>query len=85
MNANEFAGRVSTKVMQTALAVRGVMKIIDVFVYAISFVVSMFFVVLAADVRLAIPLVLWLATSAFCFILCRSFAVFPASRPMRAR
>ena len=60
--ANEFAGRVSTKVMQTALAVReSVMKIIDVFVYAISFVVSMFFVVLAADVRLAIPLVLWLA------------------------
>ena len=45
--ANEFAGRVSTKVMQTSLAIREtVMKIIDVFVYAISFFVSMLALVL---------------------------------------
>jgi ATP-binding cassette subfamily B multidrug efflux pump len=60
--ANEFAGRVSTKVMQTALSVREVaLKVIDVFVYAISFVVSMLFLVAAADWRLVIPLVAWLA------------------------
>ena len=60
--ANEFAGRVSTKVMQTSLAVReSVMKIIDVFIYAISFVGSMLFVVASADLRLVAPLILWLA------------------------
>jgi len=59
--ANEFAGRVSTKVMQTALAIREVaLKIIDVFVYAISFVISMLFMVAAADWRLVIPLLVWL-------------------------
>ncbi|MCM2454210.1 ABC transporter ATP-binding protein [Rhizobium sp. CG4] len=59
--ANEFAGRVSTKVMQTALAIREVaLKVIDVFVYAISFVVSMLFLVAAADIRLVLPLLAWL-------------------------
>ncbi|MBW8283428.1 MAG: ABC transporter ATP-binding protein/permease [Rhizobium sp.] len=59
--ANEFAGRVSTKVMQTSLAVReSVMKIIDVFVYAISFFVSMLALVFAADWRLVAPLIIWI-------------------------
>ncbi len=59
--ANEFAGRVIDKVMQTALAIREVaLKIIDVFVYAISFVISMLFMVAAADWRLVIPLLAWL-------------------------
>jgi ATP-binding cassette subfamily B multidrug efflux pump len=58
--ANEFAGRVSTKVMQTSLAIREtVMKIIDVFVYAISFFVSMLALVLVVDWRLVVPLVMW--------------------------
>ncbi len=36
--ANEFAGRVATKVMQTSLAVREcVMKILDVFVYVVTY------------------------------------------------
>ncbi len=59
--ANEFAGRVSTKVMQTSLAIReSVMKIIDVFVYAISFFASMLALVFAADWRLVTPLVVWI-------------------------
>jgi len=59
--ANEFAGRVSTKVMQTSLAVReSVMKIIDVFVYAISFFISMLALVFAADWRLVAPLIIWI-------------------------
>ena len=58
--ANEFAGRVSTKVMQTSLAIReAVLKIIDVFVYAISFFVSMLALVIVVDWRLVVPLVLW--------------------------
>jgi ATP-binding cassette subfamily B multidrug efflux pump len=58
--ANEFAGRVATKVMQTSLAVREVaMKILDVFVYVLSYFISMFVVVGTADWRLMMPLVLW--------------------------
>jgi len=58
--ANEFAGLVSTKVMQTSLAVReATMKIIDVFVYAIGFFVSMLALVVAVEWRLVLPLILW--------------------------
>lgn len=59
--SNEFAGRVATKVMQTALAVREtVMKLLDVFVYVAVYFVTMIAMVAAADLRLALPLVLWL-------------------------
>lgn len=59
--ANEFAGRVSTKVMQTSLAIREtVMKTLDVFVYVTVFFITMMFVVGAADWRLLFPLGLWL-------------------------
>ena len=59
--SNEFAGRVSTKVMQTSLAVREtVMKIIDVFVYVVSYFVSMIAVIASADLRLVLPLLAWL-------------------------
>ncbi|MEO0982974.1 MAG: ABC transporter ATP-binding protein [Pseudomonadota bacterium] len=59
--ANEFAGRIGTKVMQSALAVRETMiKILDVLVYTGVFFISMIVLVAAADLRLAAPLVLWL-------------------------
>jgi len=59
--ANEFAGRVSTKVMQTSLAIREtVMKVLDVFVYVVTYFVSMVAVVATADPRLAVPLALWI-------------------------
>ncbi|WP_119257002.1 ABC transporter ATP-binding protein [Shinella zoogloeoides] len=58
--SNEFAGRVSTKVMQTALAVREtVMKIIDVFIYVVSYFISMIAIIASADLRLVVPLVVW--------------------------
>ncbi len=57
---NEFAGRVATKVMQTALSVREtVMKVLDVFVYVTIYFVSAVLLVSAADPRLAAPLILW--------------------------
>ena len=60
--ADEFAGRVATKVMQTALAVREtVLKIIDVFVYVGIYFLTTIAMVASADWRLALPLVLWLA------------------------
>ena len=59
--ANEFAGRVSTKVMQTSLAIREVvMKVLDVFVYVATYFISMVAVVAVADIRLAVPLVVWI-------------------------
>jgi len=60
--ANEFAGRVSTKVMQTSLAVREtVMKLLDVFVYVVTYIITMIIIVGSADWRLLIPLLVWLA------------------------
>jgi ATP-binding cassette subfamily B multidrug efflux pump len=59
--SNEFAGRIATKVMQTALAVREtVMKLLDVFVYVAVYFVTMIGMVASADWRLALPLIVWL-------------------------
>jgi len=59
--ANEFAGRVATKVMQTSLAVREtVMKILDVFVYVVTYFLSMIVIIAAADWRLMLPVLAWL-------------------------
>jgi ATP-binding cassette subfamily B multidrug efflux pump len=59
--ANEFAGRVATKLMQTSLAVREtVMKLLDVFVYVAVYFVTMIAMIASADWRLAAPLFAWL-------------------------
>jgi ATP-binding cassette subfamily B multidrug efflux pump len=58
---DEFAGRIATKLMQTALAIRDVaMKLFDVLNYVIFYFAGA--VVLAAmnDIRLAIPFIVWL-------------------------
>jgi ATP-binding cassette subfamily B multidrug efflux pump len=58
---NDFAGRISTKVMQTSLAVREtVTKILDVMVYVLVYFGSMLYLVAEADWRLVIPLLVWL-------------------------
>ena len=58
---DDFAGRIATKVMQTALAVREtVMKLLDVIVYIIVYFVSMVVMIAKADFRLAIPMLVWL-------------------------
>ena len=58
--ADEFAGRVATRVMQTSLAVReAVIKILDVLVYVVVFFITMLIMVAAADIRLAAPMVIW--------------------------
>jgi ATP-binding cassette, subfamily B, multidrug efflux pump len=58
---DEFAGRIATKLMQTALAVREcVIKLIDVLNYVIVYFIGMLFIVGSADWRLAAPLVVWL-------------------------
>lgn len=59
---NEFAGRVSQKVMQTALAVREtVTKVLDVFVYVVVYFIGTLYLVGRADLWLTLPLIVWLA------------------------
>ena len=58
---NEFSGRIATKVMQTSLAVRDtVMKLLDVILFVIIYVVTTLFLVANADPRLVLPLLIWL-------------------------
>ncbi|MFC6489043.1 ABC transporter ATP-binding protein [Nitratireductor sp. GCM10026969] len=57
----EFAGRIATKLMQTALAVREcVIKLIDVLNYVVVYFTGMLVIVASADLRLAAPLAGWL-------------------------
>ena len=59
---NDFAGRIATKVMQTALAVREtVMKLLDVMVYVLVYFISMVVLVGQADWVLMLPMLAWLA------------------------
>jgi ATP-binding cassette subfamily B multidrug efflux pump len=58
---NDFAGRIATKVMQTALSVReAVMKLLDVMVYVLVYFISMLVLVAQSDWRLMIPMLVWL-------------------------
>jgi ATP-binding cassette subfamily B multidrug efflux pump len=58
---NDFAGRIATKVMQTALAVReAVMKLLDVMVYIAVYFISIVVMIAQADLRLALPMIIWL-------------------------
>lgn len=58
---DEFSGRVSAKVMQTALAVREtIMTIADMFVYIIVYFVSSGVILANLDSLLLLPFVLWL-------------------------
>ncbi len=59
---NEFAGRIATKIMQTALAVREcVMKLVNLLVYVSAYFLSILVLVAQSDWRLAVPLVIWLS------------------------
>ncbi len=58
---DEFAGRVATKLMQTALAVREtLMKLLDVFLYSIVFFIGALVMTGSMDWRLILPFIVWL-------------------------
>ena len=58
---HEFSGRIATKVMQTALAVRDtVMKLLDVMLFVTVYLITTLLLVANADPRLCIPLLAWL-------------------------
>jgi ATP-binding cassette, subfamily B, multidrug efflux pump len=57
---DEFAGRIATKVMQTALAVREtVMKLLDVLNYVIVYFTGAVILAAMNDWRLAVPFLVW--------------------------
>ena len=59
---DEFAGRIATKLMQTALAVREcVIKLIDVLNYIAVYFIGTLVLVGMADWRLTLPMLAWLA------------------------
>ncbi|MEQ8262036.1 ABC transporter ATP-binding protein [Pseudohaliea sp.] len=58
---DEFAGRIATRVMQTALAVRQtVIKLLDIMVYVVVYFVSVLVLFAGIDLRLAMPMAAWL-------------------------
>jgi ATP-binding cassette subfamily B multidrug efflux pump len=58
---DEFAGRIATKVMQTALGVReAIMKMADVMVYAAVYFLGGMVVVAGFDILLMLPFLAWL-------------------------
>lgn len=57
----EFAGRIATKLMQTALSVREcVIKLVDVLNYVTVYFIGTLVIMGSADLRLMIPLLIWL-------------------------
>ncbi|MEM5535265.1 ABC transporter ATP-binding protein [Neptuniibacter pectenicola] len=59
--ADDFAGRISTKVMQTALSVReAVMKLLDVMMFVVVYFFAMLVLVAQSDWRLTLPMAVWL-------------------------
>lgn len=59
---DDFAGRIATKVMQTALSIREtVMKTLDVFVYVSVYFTAIVVILAQADWRLMMPMLAWLA------------------------
>lgn len=73
---NDFAGRIATKLMQTSLAIREtVLKLVDVLVYISVYFISMLVLVAQADIRLAIPMLIW-----FCAYVALQFVLVPKMR-----
>ena len=58
---DEFAGRIATKVMQTALGVReAVMKIADILVYISVYFAGALLLVSSFDIWMSVPFIVWL-------------------------
>ncbi len=66
---NDFAGRIAAKIIQTGPAVRGsAVKTADAVWFVIIYVTSALVLFSQADLRLAVPLVLWLTAFIGCLV-----------------
>ena len=64
--SKDFAGRVATKMMQTALAVReGVMKLLDVLIFISVYFLSALVIVASSHWMLMLPMLAWLVAYIF--------------------
>ncbi|MGL5249984.1 MAG: ABC transporter transmembrane domain-containing protein, partial [Enterovibrio sp.] len=69
---DDFAGRIATKVMQTALAIRdSAIKILNVAVYIVVYFAAMLVIVAQADLRFILPMLFWL----ICYIALQAYFV----------
>ncbi|MGL5336429.1 MAG: ABC transporter ATP-binding protein [Enterovibrio sp.] len=69
---DDFAGRIATKVMQTALAIRdSAIKILNVAVYILVYFATMMVIVAQADLRLLLPMLFWLV----CYVALQTYFV----------
>ena len=84
---DEFAGRIATKVMQTALAVRDVWLIVsELLVFVVIYFVTLLAVLGDFDLRLLVPFLAWLALYvARSPTSCRAWPAWARRRPTRAR
>lgn len=85
---DEYAGRISQKLMQTALAIREtVMKLMDVFVYVIVYFVGALVLIGHSDLGLILPLLVWLGayTVLLVFFVPRLQAIAMAQADARAQ
>ncbi len=67
---NDYAGRVASKIVDTASAVRSALvTLCDTFLYVLIYVSSALYLFITADLRLVVPLVIWMAVYAgACFV-----------------
>ena len=84
---DEFAGRIATKVMQTALAVRDAwLTVADILVFITIYFVTMVAVVGSFDAWLLVPFLGWLTcTPPHSSSSCRGWARSPPRRPTPVR
>ena len=85
---DDFAGRVATKVMQTALAVRDlVLKVTEVLLYVGVYFTAALVMFAASDIRLTLPMLAWLIGYLLVLQVLRAEAVDGSrwSRPITAR
>ncbi|MEE4246903.1 MAG: ABC transporter ATP-binding protein [Kangiellaceae bacterium] len=69
---NDFAGRVATKVMQTALSVReSVMKLLDVMMYITVYFTTMIVIIAQADFRLSLVILGWFT----CYVITQAYFI----------
>jgi ATP-binding cassette subfamily B multidrug efflux pump len=58
---NDYAGRVASKIVDTASAVRSTLvTLCDTFLYVVIYVTSALYLFVTADLRLVVPLLLWM-------------------------
>lgn len=77
---NDFAGRIANRIMQTPPAAgEAVFQVFDAITFSLAYVIGSAFLLANADLRLAVPLIIWLGLY-FCLVVWTVKRVGPASQ-----